>query len=92
MPAVWYVNCVFAWVIVLLAITGYFYTLRQTGERWAFWVIFALGFAMFAISHSLKLAGVDPGTTPHEVVRIIGYSLVVIAVTSLILRVRRALR
>ena len=67
MPATYYVNCVFAWVTVLLAIIGYFYTLRQTGERWAFWLIFATGWSMFAISHSMKIAGVAPAATSHTV-------------------------
>lgn len=89
MPAVYYVNCVFAWVTVLIALIGYFVTLRQAGERWEFWLIFAMGWSMFAISHSMKLAGVDPAATSHTVIRIIGYSLVVVAVSSLILRVRR---
>ena len=92
MAPIYYVNCAFAWVTVVLAIIGFVYTLRQTGEKWAFWPIFGTGWAMFAISHSMKLAGVDTGTPAPTVIRIIGYSLVVIAVISLILRARRALR
>jgi amino acid transporter len=92
MPAAYYTNCVFAWVTVLVAVVGYFYTLHRRGEKWAFWLIFATGFAMFGISHAMKLAGVDPGATSHTVIRIIAYSLVLIAVISLILKVRQTLR
>ena len=86
MAAIYYVNCVFAWVTVVLALVGYFYTVRRAGEKWAFWPIFALGWTMFAISHTLALLGISTAKTGPTVIRIIGYSLIVIAVLALTLK------
>jgi hypothetical protein len=86
-----YVSCVLGWFTVLLAIIGYFYTLRKTGNRWAFWIIFATGWAMLAIAHSMRISGVAPGATSLIVIRIVGYSLMPMALLSLILRLRRAI-
>ena len=47
-PVSYIVNCFFGWFIVLLAIAGYFLTLRRLGEKWAFWNVLAIGWALFA--------------------------------------------
>ena len=60
-PISYLVNCSFAWIIVLLAIAGYFLTLRRTGEKWAFWAVLAVGWGFFALSHTLLIGGVSPG-------------------------------
>ena len=86
MAAIYYVNCVFAWVNVALSIVGYVYTFHRTGEKWAFWPIFALAWIMFAISHTMALMGISTATTGPTVIRIIGYSLIVIAILVLIIR------
>jgi len=54
--------------------------------------MFATDWSGFAISHSVRLAGVAPGAAFYTVVGIIGYLLAVIAVSSSIIRVRRGLR
>jgi hypothetical protein len=56
------INCVIVWLLVLLAITGYFVTLRKTGEKWHFWVTLATGWALLAITETLMIAGVTEGT------------------------------
>jgi hypothetical protein len=38
-PVSYLVNCGFGWFIALLAIAGYFLTLRRMGEKWLFWII-----------------------------------------------------
>ncbi len=87
MAPIYYVNCVFAWITVLLALAGYFYTFNRREERWAFWIVFALGWLMFAISHTLALLHVSTASTGPTVIRIIGYSLVAISLVVLMLKV-----
>ena len=47
------VNCVFAWSIVALAICGYFLTIKRIGEKWPFWVVLAIGWALLAVFETL---------------------------------------
>ena len=49
------INSVLCWSIVLMAILGYFLTLKRTGQKWVFWVVLAAGWALLAISNSLVL-------------------------------------
>lgn len=55
------VNCGFGWFIALLAIAGYFLTLRRMGEKWLFWIILAIGWAFFAVAQTLLINGVSTG-------------------------------
>ncbi len=55
------VNMGFGWFIVLLAVVGYFLTLRRMGERWNFWIILASGWMFFALAETLVIAGVPAG-------------------------------
>jgi len=84
----YYVNVVFAWSIVGLAIAGYFKTLSITDEKWAFWPLLAAGFAMFGVSHLLLVLGEPASAWDMPPIRITGYSLVVAALATLIARIR----
>ncbi len=55
-PISYLVNFGFAWVIVLLAIAGYFLTIKRMGEKWLFWIILATGWAFFAIDYTLLIS------------------------------------
>ena len=61
-PVSYLVNCGFAWFLVLLAIAGYFLTLRRMGEKWSFWIVLAIGWAFFALAQTLLITGVSAGT------------------------------
>jgi hypothetical protein len=76
------VNSGFAWFIVLLAVAGYFLTLRRMKERWLFWVVLAVGWGLFATAQTLLIGGVAPGT-PYLIA--IWFSSYVLVITSLVL-------
>jgi len=77
------VNCGFAWFIVLLAVAGYFLTLRRMGQRWAFWIVLAVGWAFFAVAHTLLISGV-PASTPYlTAIWLSSYVLVVMSLAIL---------
>lgn len=76
------VNCGFAWFIVLLAIGGYFLTLRRMREKWPFWIVLAIGWAFFAVVQTLLVIGFSAGTWYLIAVWLSSYVLVI---TSLVL-------
>ena len=80
------VNCGFAWFIVLLAVTGYFLTLRRMGQRWLFWIVLAVGWAFFAVAHTLLVAGVSASTPYLTAIWLSSYVLVVISLALLFLK------
>jgi hypothetical protein len=84
-PAVYYVNVIFAWILVLLSIAGYFVVSRKLGERWAFWPVFAAAWVMFGISHTLLLAGTSSDAWYIMLLRVLGYLLIVSALSVLML-------
>jgi len=83
------VNCGFSWFIVLLAIAGYFLTLKRTGERWVFWVILAVGWGFFAAANTLVIIGVMLGTPYMIAMWLSSYVLVAISMALLFLRLLR---
>ena len=56
------VNCCFGWFLVILALIGYYLTYRKRGEKWIFWNLLAAGWAFFALSQTLLIAGAEAGT------------------------------
>lgn len=84
-PAVYYVNVVFAWILMLLSTAGYFVVSRKLGEKWAFWPVFAAAWAMFGISHTLLLAGTSSDAWYIMLLRVLGYMLIVGALLVLML-------
>ena len=85
----YYVNCGFSWFIVLLAIVGYFYILRKTARKQAFWPILTAGWTMFGVSHSLIIGGVPTGEWYMTLLRILGYVLVIAALFSLMAETKK---
>jgi hypothetical protein len=53
------VNIVFSWLIVVLAIAGYILTSRRMGQKWAFWIILAIGWAFFAVCNTLVMLDIN---------------------------------
>jgi hypothetical protein len=51
------INSGFCWFIVLMAIMGYFLTLRRLKQKWVFWIILTIGWGFLAISNSLSALG-----------------------------------
>ena len=83
-------NCFFGWFIVLLAIAGYFLTLRRLGEKWAFWNVLAIGWALFAVVQTLLVGGVQAGTPFLIAFWLSSYVLVITSMVLLFLKLTRA--
>jgi hypothetical protein len=74
-PAIYYVNVIFAWTLVLMSVAGYVNLSKKTGERRAFWLVFAAAWVMFGISHTLLVAGAPSGAWYLMLLRVLGYVL-----------------
>ena len=83
------VNCGFGWFIVLLAITGYFLTLRRMREKWPFWIILAIGWAFFAIAQTLLVTGVSAGVPYLAGIWLSSYILVITSLVILFIRLTK---
>lgn len=76
------VNFSFSWFIVVLAIAGYFLTLKRMGEKWVFWIVLATGWTFFAIVQTMLISGVSP-TAPY--ITAIWLSSYVLVIASLVI-------
>ncbi len=88
-PVSYLVNGGFGWLIVLLAITGYFLTLRRMGEKWLFWIVLAVGWAFFAIAQTLLIIGVQAGVPYLAAIWLSSYVLVIASMVLLFIRLTR---
>jgi len=88
-PVSYLVNCGFAWVIVALAVTGYFLTLRRMGERWIFWVVLAVGWAFFAVAQTLLVTGVSASAAYLTAIWLSSYVLVVTSLALLFVKLTK---
>ena len=86
MPASYLVNCGFGWFIVLLAVAGYFLTLRRMRERWSFWIILAVGWTFFAVAQTLLVAGVSAGVPYLVAIWLSSFVLVIASLVMLFLK------
>lgn len=86
-PAVYYVNLVFAWFLVLLSIWGYVAVWRNTRQRWSFWLFFGLAWVFLGIAHIFTLGGASPDIWYMLALRILGYVFMVISVFNLMLSI-----
>lgn len=84
-PVSYLVNCGFAWFIVLLSVVGYFLTLRRMGQKWAFWIVLAVGWAFFAVAHTLLVSGVSASMPYLTAIWLSSYVLVVTSLALLFL-------
>ena len=85
-PINYLVNCGFAWFIVLLAIAGYFLTLRRLGERWIFWIVLATGWAFFAVAQTLLATGISATMPVLTAIWLSSFILVVISLALLFIK------
>lgn len=88
-PASYFVNCGFGWLIVVLAIGGYFLTLRRMREKWFFWVILAIGWAFFAIAQTLLVTGVSAGVPYLTAIWLSSYVLVIASLVLLFIKLTK---
>lgn len=85
-PPMYYVNVSFTWILFIISIAGYFYVSRKQGEKWVFWPISAVAWAMFGISHAMLIAGISTNEWYITLLRVLGYLLMVSALSMLMAR------
>jgi hypothetical protein len=83
------VNCCFGWILVALAVTGYYMTLKNRGEKWFFWNILAVGWGFFALAQTLLLLGVLAGTAYVIAIWLSSYVLVIASMILLFLKLAK---
>ena len=80
------VNCGFAWLIVALAIGGYFLTCRKIGERWMFCVVLSCGWGLFAVAQTIVLLGTIQNPTLLGALWISSFVLVICSLVLIFLK------
>jgi hypothetical protein len=80
------INCCFGWILVALAVTGYYMTLKNRGEKWLFWNILAIGWGFFALAQTLLLLGVHAGAVYLITIWLSSYILVIASMILLFLK------
>ncbi len=88
-PVSYLVNCGFAWFIVMLAVAGYFLTLKRIGQRWTFWIVLAVGWAFFATAHTLLVSGVSASVPYLTAIWLSSYVLVVASLALLFVKLTK---
>lgn len=81
-------NLAFSIIIVIIAISAYFYHLHKTGKRLVFWPMMGGGFAVFAVTHGAQMSAFLTDVFALTLLRIIGYILVIFALALLIAEFR----
>jgi hypothetical protein len=71
------INSGLCWLIVLMALAGYFLTVKRTGQKWPFWLTLGVGWSLMAISNSLTVLGIAQETSYLLGIWLSSYVLVV---------------
>jgi len=74
-PAMYYVGCGFNWLFVLMSIVGYFYILKNIGEKWSFLLLFAAAWMVSGLSYIFLINGVPSNEWYITLLRTITYVL-----------------
>jgi hypothetical protein len=79
-------------LIVLMAVTGYFLTVRRLKQKWAFWVTLIVGWTLLAISNLLSTFRIGQGTAYPLAVWLSSYVMVIASLVLLFLKLIRIMR
>jgi L-asparagine transporter-like permease len=80
------VNSALCWLVVIMAATGYFLTVRRLRQRWAFWVVLIIGWAFLAISNTLSALSIGQGTYFPAAIWLTSYVMVIASLVLLFLK------
>jgi hypothetical protein len=86
------INSIVCWFIVLMALVGYFLTLKRTGEKWPLWVTLFTGWAFLAISNSLAAMGVSQGASYLFALWLSSFVMVVATLVLLFLKLTQVIK
>jgi hypothetical protein len=77
----------FSWFLVILSIWGYIALFRKTRRRWGFWLLLAIGWAMFGVVNILALSSLPAGAWYMTTLSILGYLFIILSAFSLVARI-----
>jgi hypothetical protein len=92
LQVVYLVDAGLSWFIVLLAVTGYFITLRRIREKWPFWIILAIGWAFLAASNTVVLMNIPASQPPLTAIWLSSYLLVMVSLLLLFLKLAKLMK
>ena len=90
--AICIVNLIFAAIIAILSIAGYFLTIRRTGQHWSLWIILATGWIILAIPYLLFLADLNLSVAAMAALWLSSYILIMVSLVLLFLKVLEMLK
>jgi hypothetical protein len=79
------------WIVVYIALGGYFFVRRKAGDMLTSWVILAEGCVLFAILYTLVIIGLTRNSPLSNILSIASYVLVMVSIILLFLRLVRTL-
>jgi hypothetical protein len=74
------------WFIVLMAVTGYFLTMKRMGQKWAFWLTLIAGWGVLAVTNTLSALDIGLGTTYLLAIWLSSYVLVLASLVLLFIK------
>ena len=86
LPVVYLIDAGVSWLVVLLAVIGYFLTLKRIGEKWPFWMILAFGWAFLALANTLVVIGIPVVKPPLTALWLSSYLLVMVSLLLIFLK------
>jgi hypothetical protein len=86
------INLGFAWLFVCIAMGGYFFVWRKTGEKISSWVLLAAGWVLLAVLNTLVTVGLTKNIPLSITLSLTSYILVMVSVTLLFLRLTRVIK
>jgi hypothetical protein len=82
-----YVNLGFSWLIVFLALFGFFLTLKRTGEKMPFWLVLAGGWTCMAILYLILIVNLPIGKSLLISIALVSFILVMTSMLLIFLKV-----
>ena len=86
------VNSGLSWFIVLMAVAGYFLTLRRLKQKWVFWVMLIVGWTLLAVSNSLSALGIGQGSYYLLTIWLLSYVLVIASLVLLFFKLIQVMK
>jgi len=86
------VNLVFAGLIAIASIVGYFITIKKTGEHWPLWILLAVGWITLAIPYAVFLADYNLSVAATAALWLSSYVLIMVSLVLLFLKLLKFMK
>jgi hypothetical protein len=82
-------NCIFAWGLVILSLSGYFVFYKRSGEKWTVLVFLAVGWFFLAVAQTIFLTGIELDLALITTLWLMSYILIMTSIVQLFFKVVR---